>query len=393
MKVLLISPIAGFDFPGGDLTYTTTLLTHPPVGVTYEHYSDAMRRGAVIDRACRSNFKNEPGLTIFNKLINLVKDTHIPYWEPFRFFKVKPGEYDVIHVHSFHAGFSELDCPFIITDGAPKFEMYRDRRGYSPSRIKFSEAFDLYLERLLNVNCATHGAADAAKVLVYSEHFRNYLLETGVCAPDKVGIVPLFLKVAPVELARRHPRRVGFVAIDFAIKGGHTLLRAFEIVRGKIPDAELCIVGDRLPMSESESQKRGINWLGSVLREELLQTVMPSFDVLAMPTPHDCFSFALIEGLALGLPIAASDTASLPEALDYGAAGLISPVGDAEALADNIIRLMDPMTNYHYRQAARNRFDSYFSWEVVTPRLYSAYKESIEKWLPKTSAGIAVRPQ
>lgn len=386
MKVLLISPTAEWDPPGGDITYTNTLLASPPEGVTYEHYADAMRRGAVVERSCRANFRNEPGLVLANKLMNLFRDTHLPYWEPFRFFAVKSGEYDLIHVHSFQTGFSAVDCPIVITDGAPKFEMYRDRRNYSELRINFSEAFDRYFERLFGVNCGAHGAPQAEKILVYTEHFRNYLLANGFASANQVEVIPLYLKAPPIDLVRRTPRRIGFVGLDFAVKGGMTLLRAFEIVRAEVPRAELYIVTDPLSVPPSCSTDESITLIGPIPRQKLLRDLMPTFDVLAMPTPHDCYSFALLEGLSLGLPIAATDTASLPEALDNGKYGLLSPSGNAEALAANILRLMEPEQNHFFRQAARYRFDSYFSWEVVTPRLFNSYNEAIAMWTTKRAS-------
>jgi glycosyltransferase involved in cell wall biosynthesis len=78
--------------------------------------------------------------------------------------------------------------------------------------------------------------------------------------------------------------------------------------------------------------------------------------------------------------IATSDYVSMPEAVDFGRAGLISPVGDAVKLAENILTLLDPETNYRFRAAARRRFEEHFSWEAVAPKLLAAYESAIESF-------------
>jgi phosphatidylinositol alpha-mannosyltransferase len=115
---------------------------------------------------------------------------------------------------------------------------------------------------------------------------------------------------------------------------------------------------------------------------------MPSFDVFAYPTPHDCFSYVMLEAMAAGCAIATSDYISMPEAVDYGKAGLISPVGDAEKLAANVLALLDPETNWTFRQAARRRYDEYFSYEAVAPRLLATYREAAAEFSKSPSPSL-----
>ena len=48
-RVLLLSPLPGLDPPSGDVVYTQELLAHPPAGVDYETYAQALAAGRLIE--------------------------------------------------------------------------------------------------------------------------------------------------------------------------------------------------------------------------------------------------------------------------------------------------------------------------------------------------------
>lgn len=70
---------------------------------------------------------------------------------------------------------------------------------------------------------------------------------------------------------------------------------------------------------------------------------MPSryhqMDILLMPTVREGLSLAVMEAMACGLPVVASDCSSLPEQIDPGKGGFLCPVGDVKAFAEHINRL------------------------------------------------------
>jgi glycosyltransferase involved in cell wall biosynthesis len=233
------------------------------------------------------------------------------------------------------------------------------------------------LNRFSRVNSNSFYMPQAQRMIVYTEHFKNYLVRHGYAKPEQVAVLPIHTLSTASHAEPRQPKRIGFVARDFDAKGGPVLLRAFDKVRRQRPDVELWVVGSPPQISADEAARRGITWLPSIPREELLQKVMPSFDVFAYPTPHDCFSYVMLEAMAAGCAIATSDYISMPEAVDWGKAGLISPVGNSEKLAENILSLLDPEVNWKYKQAARRRFEEYFSWEAIAPRLFKSYQNAI----------------
>jgi len=211
---------------------------------------------------------------------------------------------------------------------------------------------------------------------------KEWYLKRRIKNPDSIDVVPIYLPSAKRAPDNPHPRRIGFIAKDFEAKGGELLLEAFFLVRKAIPDAQLVIVGSRPRLEENELVARGIRWLPLVPRSELLDQLLPSFDVFAYPTRFDGMPLVLLEAMSRGIAIAATNYRAIPEMLDDGRAGLLSSAGDVAALAANLIALLDQETNLQYRAAAYAHFESTYSAQSIRPKLAATYWRAMSKTLP-----------
>lgn len=387
MKVLLISPLPKLDPPCGDVTYTESLLETPPTGVEYETYADAIARGTLRElgtrdsvreaRLRREGFASALLLTVVSNLINRIRTFRWIFWEPFRFFWVKPGEYDVIHLNVFSAGFVNLSCPLVVSNAGPVRSLYTGARGYSNIRVKVAECVEVVLGRLLRVNVLSYSLPQASRVIAFTEYLKKWYVAENIIPSERIDVIPVFLPDAPLAPVKKLPRTVGFISKDFAARGGPTLLKAWSIVRQSRPDAEL-LIRSEMHFDEIEARSLGITVIGYISREELIQRILPSFDVFAYPTEFDGF-YALIEAMSRGIAIATSNYQGIPEFVDHGKAGLISAVADAEGLAVNILKLLDPEVNARFRVAARQRFESCYASDAALPKLRAAYETACGK--------------
>ena len=391
MRVLLISPLPHLDPPGGDVTYTQTLLAHPPDGVQYETYAQAMAGGTLQEhgnrralkawRASHINMGSELALTGISGAINSMRRAKWLFWEPFRFFSVVPGTYDLIHLNVFSARFLSLPCPVVVSNAIPLRYLYTEARAYSQRRVRAIEVAEQGLGRVLGVNVNSYRLPQASRVIAFTEFLRSWYIQRNVMPADRADTIPIYLPSQGATGAVRsdRPRRIGFIAKAFDSKGGPVLLEAFETVRKHRPDAELVIVGSEPRLPEAELRCRNITWMPYLEREAMLSQVLPSFDVFAYPTAFDGLPLVVLEAMSRGVAIATSDFQAMPEIVDHGQAGLISTQGDAARLAENILRLLEPQENAHYREAARHRFESYYAAAVVRPRLHDCYKRAIDE--------------
>lgn len=397
MRVLLLSPLPGLDPACGDVVYTQMLLGEPPAGVEYETYAEALARGALTEHSCRSALRHawhsgqgrwrETWTTLLAKGVNLLRARHLLFWEPFRIFSVRPGEFDLVHVHVFSCGFREIDCPVVVSNALPVRYLYTDARGQSSLRVRCQEAADKLLARLFGVSLNSYWLPGVERVIAFTEYLASWYRDQGIADASSIDVVPICLPAADVAPASARPRRIGFIAKDFEAKGGLVLLEAFASVRQSVPDAELVLVGSPARFDEARLTAQGIRWVPFVPREELLETILPTFDVFAYPTQFDGMPLVVLEAMSRGIAIAATDYRAIPEMLDHGHAGLLSPPRDAPALAANLLVLLEPGANRRYRAAARRQFDLNYAAEAVLPKLAASYALAV---YPLTLAADAV---
>ena len=99
-------------------------------------------------------------------------------------------------------------------------------------------------------------------------------------------------------------------------------------------------------------------------------------DLFAMPSLYEGLPLAILEAMLAGNAIVASRTSGIPEAVEDGRTGVLTPPGDPSALAEALKRLMDDSA---YRealgQAAQQRARSHFTVAAMADRYERLYFE------------------
>jgi glycosyltransferase involved in cell wall biosynthesis len=87
-------------------------------------------------------------------------------------------------------------------------------------------------------------------------------------------------------------------------------------------------------------------------------------DIFALPSRTEAFPNALLEAMAAGLPVVATEVGGIPEIVDEGRTGLMVAPGDPQALADRLCGLMaDGESAARMGAAARLAVGARFSFE------------------------------
>lgn len=385
IKVLLISPLPDLDPACGDVTYTQLLLDHPPDGVIYETYAQAIENGTLVEVGKLSSMftptkvqksPNNLGLAISAAVVNRFRKLHLLFWEPYRFFEIVSDKYDLIHMHAFHGRFTNLKIPLVVSNAISHHYLYKDARNYAVGRLNVLETIERALSRSYGMNNCSYLLPQVSRVIAFTQFMKEWFVEQGIFPPSKIDVIPIYLPPpAALHESSGSPKRIGFVAKDFKAKGGLVLLKAFELLKSRRPDVELFIVGCSPEFGPAQLAEKNIVWQSYVPRDELLNHILPSFDVLAYPTNFDGLPLVVLEAMSMGIPIAASDYPPLVEVLESGAAGMLSPVGDADSLASNIEKLLSPDLNKYFANASKRRFENYYSADAVRPQLKHSYEE------------------
>jgi glycosyltransferase involved in cell wall biosynthesis len=179
------------------------------------------------------------------------------------------------------------------------------------------------------------------------------LRELGGGLPRGSGAIPNGCDVADVAHRASRARQmrardeslvIGMVARLDPIKDQATLIRAFAEVANEHPQAELWLIGDGARAAElcdlaiAEGVADRVVFWGQ--RSDVPE-LLGQMDVFAFSTTRDeGFGIALIEAMAAGLPVIASDVPACREVLGNGAAGVLVPPGDHASLGDAIYALL-----------------------------------------------------
>ena len=160
-------------------------------------------------------------------------------------------------------------------------------------------------------------------------------------------------------------------------KGLHVLLRAWSEAGLEVP---LRIAGDGPDAENVRSRAAALpsaTMLGRLPRDEVL-SLMRDAKLLVMPSEcFEAFPVTLLEGLATGCPIVASDIGALGEVIRSGENGVLVPPGDPAALARAVQRLnSDPAERDRLSRAARATFLERFSPERACQALLSIYRDA-----------------
>jgi glycosyltransferase involved in cell wall biosynthesis len=182
---------------------------------------------------------------------------------------------------------------------------------------------------------------------------RDMLAEEGV-ATEKIVQIPNGVPIAALEAEAATADRatlglpegiplvlqIGVFRREKNQIGG---LEAFLRVREKVPDAHLAFAGDG-PLRESVEARAAelgaTDWVHFLGNRQDIGALLAVADLMILPSHADAMPMTVIEAMALGAPIVASDVGEIPAMLD-GAAGVLVPPGDLDALAAQIVALLE----------------------------------------------------
>jgi len=155
-----------------------------------------------------------------------------------------------------------------------------------------------------------------------------------------------------------------FVGAEWERKGGPVLIEAFRQVLRAIPDATLMIAGVRRDLDVPNC-----TWLGHVPLDQLSQHYSRA-SVFCLPTRLEPFGIAVVEAMMHKLPVVASRVGAIPEIVNDGITGDLVPPGNATALAQALIRLLqDPARCRGYGEAGYHRAIGTYTWDRVGQRI------------------------
>jgi glycosyltransferase involved in cell wall biosynthesis len=197
---------------------------------------------------------------------------------------------------------------------------------------------------------------------------------------------------------RNHPPRVGMVGRIVRWKGQHVFLEAAAKLTAEGIDARYVIVGS--PLFGEQEYETELHRMAEPMGDKVvfrgfqsdIPGILRNLDILihASISPEP-FGQVVIEGMAEGLPVIASDGGGVREIMAEGNPGLVTPMGDASALAASLSALLrDPARANTLARAGWERVRSSFTAERSARGVEAVYDELLSGRRP--AADVAAAP-
>ena len=177
---------------------------------------------------------------------------------------------------------------------------------------------------------------------------------------------------------------VGICARLEPCKGHSVFLRAAEILKERnLPvNLKFLIVGEGSLRKNLEQNIRALGLSDCVKMVGFVDDMAPVYRLLRIHVNCSCGTetscLAISEGMSAGLPTVASDYGGNPAMLGNSEAGIITPVGDAAALADAICRIAsDQVVENRMSDAARERYWQNFTAKRMAEQTEDVYRRAL----------------
>jgi glycosyltransferase involved in cell wall biosynthesis len=251
-------------------------------------------------------------------------------------------------------------------------------------------------------------ARRAARVVTFSEFTRRDLLELlPELPPERVVAIPhgvstTFQPVAgAADLVRAcygiDAPYVLFVGALQPRKNLRRLLEAWRSIKGRHPHSPALLVLAGAPKGRAgeevdELTRRldvadSVRRVGYVESHEALGALLSGARVLAFPSLYEGFGLPVVEAMACGTPVVASNTTALPE-VTAGAAVLVDPMSPA-AIADGLERVLwDDAEHARLRRDGLRRARE-LTWERAAERLAAVYLDVLGSRVARARPAIA----
>jgi len=284
-------------------------------------------------------------------------------------------KFDVIHMHEplmptvcLSTLINAQACPRCTVVGT--FHAYRKT---SPGYVPVTRILNRWLERLDGRIAVSEAARDT--VLPYFPG--DYRIIPNGVDVARFGAASL----APISGFKNGLLTVLFVGRLDRRKGFPYLLEAFHVIQESVPASQLIVAG-AYATEEVEDYQRTVqeeqlivHFVGRVSDEDLVRYYHTA-DVVCFPsTGSESFGIVLLEAMAAGRPIVASNIPGYREVMRHEVEGLFVPPKDALALAGALIRLLrDEPLRRRLGEAGRARVARY-SWDRVGQETLDLYYE------------------
>jgi glycosyltransferase involved in cell wall biosynthesis len=229
-----------------------------------------------------------------------------------------------------------------------------------------------------------HMFRDAAQVIVLGSVWRGFVEKTFDLPDARILVLPNAGASRPPRAPEAVRPEILFLGRLGERKGVPVLISALGRLAESGLDWRAVIAGDGdAAPYRAEVERRGLSarvtfpgWLGAAESQAHLSRAA----LLVLPSEAEGLPMAVVEAFAWGVPVVATPVGSIPDILHDDVEGLLVPVGDAEALACALQRLIaDPDLRRQLGANARACFAQHLDFDPYMERLAACWRAAMPR--------------
>lgn len=379
MRVGLVNPYS-FDVPGGVQLHVRDLAEHL-LGVGHEVSVLTPAEGDTplppyavnAGSAVPVRYNGSVARLAFGPIVN----RRVERW-------LEDGDFDVVHIHEPAVPSTSVLALWAVK-GVPVVGTFHSQM--RRSRV-LRTAGPLVRPGLDKITARIAVSEDARHTV------RQMLGGDAMVVPNGV-YVDRFRPREPAGAATARPPTVAFLGrFDEPRKGLPVLIQAVPPIRRAVPDVRVLVAGpgDVADVAKElpDDVASCVRFLGLLDHDEKVAFLAGADVYVAPNTGGESFGVILVEAMAAGAAVVASDLSAFTAVLGRPPAGEVFPVGDHHVLAERIVTLLrDPQRRDRLRTAGMARA-AVFDWSSVGSRIEAVY-DSVTPSVPRPRAAGAAK--
>lgn len=286
---------------------------------------------------------------------------------------IRNSDFDLVHAHASKPGY--LARVAAIGTGVPVL--------YSPHGFSFHQGVShtkawiyAFLERMVVhlsrfIITVSDGERELARQYQVGSDSLFVVIHTGINPEPFRSAIDISQHKGMLGIPPAAPV-VGAVGRLSTQKSPFDFIRMAAIVHQRRPDVHFTWIGAGPLDSDARILSHNLN-LDSVFhfagQRRDVPTLLRILDCFVLPSRWEGFPIVVLEALASGTPVVATDIPGTREAIEHGYNGWLAPVGDYEALAEFVLDILEnPDRSSKFKIAGRKRIDE----EFVPAKMFSA---------------------
>ncbi|UCH51724.1 MAG: glycosyltransferase family 4 protein, partial [Chloroflexota bacterium] len=211
------------------------------------------------------------------------------------------------------------------------------------------------------------------------EYVSKYFPGEYTIIPNGVDLKHFSPDTAPIEEFNDGKLNILFIGRLEKRKGLDYLLEAYAQIKPEIPDSRLIIVGPGTRLRRKYEKRvrknnlKDVFFIGYASYQDLPRYYKTADIVCCPATGWESFGIVLIEAMAMGKPIIASDITGYKSVLTHGAEGLLVPPKNSRELAMALIYLSDNKATREQMGEKGKLTARKYGWENITQEVLNQY--------------------